>query len=130
MAGTRSSTKFGSKKDDSAVAGAKRKANNATSPDSKREHKAPKQMTIEESMGGEKGKDAIEDSEMKETSKAEDVRGPLNEDQEQDDGIDDHAIAETGDSDEAGMVKEGGAVKESSEREDRMATNILEKGII
>jgi len=101
-----------------------------TSPDSKREHKAPKQMTIEESMDSGKGKDATEDSEMKKALKKEDVRELANEDQEQDDGIDDNVTAETVDSDEASMVKESGAVKESSGREDKMASNILEKGII
>jgi hypothetical protein len=130
MAGTRSSTKSSPKKGDSAAASTKRKADDATSPDSKREHKAPKQMTIEESMDSGKGKDATDDSEMKKALKKEDVRELANEDQEQDDGIDDNVTAETVDSDEASMVKEGGAVKESSGREDKMASNILEKGII
>jgi hypothetical protein len=129
MAGTRSSTKSNPKQDDSATAGAKRKADDATSPDSKRGHKAAKQMSIEESMGGEK-KHATEDSEIKEAPKEEEVQEPSIEDHEKDDGIDDHVIAETGDSDDAGNVKEGGAVQESKEREDKMASNILEKGII
>jgi hypothetical protein len=128
MAGTRSSTKSNPKQDESATTGEKRKAD-ATSPDSKRGHKAAKQMSIEESMSGEK-KHATEDSEMKEAPKEEEEQEPSIEDPEKDDGIDDHVIAETGDSDDAGKVKEGGAVQESKEREDKMASNILEKGII
>jgi uroporphyrinogen-III synthase len=129
MAGTRSSTKSNPKQNASATAGEKRKADDATSPEPKRDHKAAKQMSIEESMSGEK-KHVTDDSEMKEAPKEEEVPDPSLEDQEKDDEIDDHVIAETGDSGEAGNVEEGGAVQESKEREEKMASNILEKGII
>ncbi|KAJ4303779.1 hypothetical protein N0V90_002680 [Kalmusia sp. IMI 367209] len=136
MPNTRSSARGDSSpKKEEAAAGSKRKAD-TSSP--KRSRKAAKQTTIEETLAGnnteDPPEDPTEDAEMKEPP-AEDGDGEKYEDQ---------GRAEAEPKDEATKANEiNGAngtekievndehtVQESSQREKKIASNILEKGII
>jgi hypothetical protein len=144
MAGTRSSTRNSSSpKKDEGAAGTKRKAE-TTSP--KRERKAAKkQTTIEQTMGGEKVNDASEDTEMKETtSETDEEEQDVDEDKNtstktKDDSSktdDPDAPSETG-ADSGGKNNTAsseahgeGAIQKSSQREKKLPSSILEKGVI
>jgi len=152
MVGTRSSTaNTTSPKRDDAAAGTKRKAD-TTSPTGG--HKvAKKQTTIEETLGGDGVKDALQDTEMNDASVVKDGQ------KENADDSNDHS-AETngysskpGDNDAAKTAEENGdeqieaseatkegptsgeasgegAIQESSQREKTLPSSILEKGVI
>ncbi|KAL6156789.1 hypothetical protein ACJQWK_06583 [Exserohilum turcicum] len=123
MVGTRSSTSNNGdmsspSKGSDAAAGTKRKPEVEPSP--KRQTKAPKQTTIEETMDlGKEGdgehvdEDLVETSDAKALSTGDDAKpdspgGPVKE----------------------SITNEGGAVEESSQREKQIPSNILEKGVI
>ncbi|ORY04266.1 tetrapyrrole biosynthesis, uroporphyrinogen III synthase [Clohesyomyces aquaticus] len=157
MAGTRSSTRNAAgsspNQEEKKAAGTKRKAEPAKpSPESKRGKKAAptKQATIEETINaGEESKDAPNDIEMKEAG--QDGEGPIDEhpeaspldgeveefgkdnDKKIEDG-DDRKLEAKDDGASSGTSKaetDGkGPVEESSQREQNMVSNILEKGII
>lgn len=132
MTGTRSSARSRNvdnassspKQEEKGAAGEKRKAEDAPSPDSKHERKA--QKTIEETLGGAKDKENPDDSEMKDAPKD----GASGEDQKKADESGKDAAAKSEGFDGVSKVEDNGAVEESSEREKKMPSNILEKGII
>jgi uroporphyrinogen-III synthase len=135
-----STRRSGNKSEDQAAAGTKRKEH-ATSADPKHEPKAQKkQTTIEESMIGDQEQVKHEDTEMSEAPHSE-AEKPSKEAQPEeevqtskaessaaskDDGANQQ---EAKDTDKSG-TNTGDAIEESSQRENKLASNILEKGII
>lgn len=128
------STRSGSspKKDDKAIAGTKRKEH-ATSPKSKHETKAAKkQTTIEETIGSDQKQDTHEDTEMKEAPGDAEAEKPSKDTQEEaeKEGDDDTGGIEESQGDDKTRSKGDGAIEESSQREAKMPSSILEKGVI
>lgn len=154
MVSTRGSTNSGSspKQEEKATAGEKRKEH-ATSPEPEHKPKAAKtQTTIEETIGGDYEHDAHKDDEMKDAPEDDKVDASKDTDEKTDNkpkaSNDNHE--ETGDTKASDIkdeentkedVKESSGptkasttskspIEKSAEREENMASNILEKGII
>lgn len=145
MAGTRSSNQkldsasSNPDNNEGSVIGTKRKANASSPPAKPKAKAAKKQTTIEETLGAEHEdlevaqkdedmKDAYDDDLTKQDpEEAGANRSNQAQNQEKSDAIENSAEHIEPNQTE---TKEDGAIEESSEREKKLASNILEKGII
>lgn len=138
MPSTRSSTRDDSSPSkEEATVGSKRKAE-TTSP--KRSRKAAKQTTIEETLAGDSTKNPpqapTEDAEIKDIN-GEEITGNHSEEQTKKEAKRNEAANAEDTSEKNGTdvvnptgANDGGAVQESSQREKKIASNILEKGVV
>jgi len=134
MVGTRSSTKKAGNANRSpnhaekAAAGSKRKTADTTSPDSNRERKlAKKQTTIEAAFGKDKDRETYTDSKVE---NAPDESKQSKKDEKGTDKSDEDPRTEDDSPSAAAKSKDNKTVRKSSEREERLPSSILEKGII
>ncbi|KAF2711631.1 tetrapyrrole biosynthesis, uroporphyrinogen III synthase [Pleomassaria siparia CBS 279.74] len=127
---TRSRTNSSPKSDEkAAAAGSKRKADETVSAE--RETKAAKkQISIEESMGDGKKKATPENSEMEDAPNESSALSTEDEDEKVTEENTGEETAKAKTSKDSSKAEDGTAIEESSERKEKMPSNILEKGII